>query len=70
VEKIQFRVCVVLKHWLEHQLFDFDKDLITELSEFIDQLAQHSNKVRSHSALFLFFFSLSLFRPPLLTLNA
>lgn len=44
VERIQFRVCVVLKHWLEWQLFDFDKDLIAELSEFIDQLSQHSNK--------------------------
>lgn len=45
MERIQFRVCVVLKHWLEWQLFDFDKDLIAELSEFIDQLSQHSNKV-------------------------
>jgi len=53
VERIQFRVCVVLKHWLERQLFDFDKDLIAELSEFIDQLFQHSNKVHPSNAVLL-----------------
>lgn len=49
VERIQFRVCVVLKHWLERQLFDFDQDLIAELSVFIDELSHHSNKVRTMS---------------------
>eukprot|EP01094_Clydonella_sp_ATCC50884_P020725 TRINITY_DN4364_c0_g1_i1.p1 TRINITY_DN4364_c0_g1~~TRINITY_DN4364_c0_g1_i1.p1 ORF type:complete len:880 (-),score=376.47 TRINITY_DN4364_c0_g1_i1:260-2899(-) len=34
---IQWRVAVVIKHWVETQFYDFDDDLIKELFRFVDK---------------------------------
>lgn len=36
---IQLRLSIVLKHWVETQLDDFDEDLVEVLREFITSLA-------------------------------
>jgi len=35
---IQFRVIVILKHWVENQLDDLDDDLILNVDQFISEL--------------------------------
>jgi hypothetical protein len=43
---IQLRVSIVLKHWVETQLDDFDEDLIIQLRDFINNLAKQESLKR------------------------
>ena len=35
-KKIQLKVTVILKYWVENQFFDFDDELVKKLHDFIE----------------------------------
>lgn len=40
IRAIQLRVAVVLKYWLQNQISDFDKNLLSEVVNFVDNTLQ------------------------------
>jgi hypothetical protein len=49
---IQWRVAVVIKHWVETQFYDFDDDLIKELFRFVEKTLYNAGHTAMASALY------------------
>jgi len=48
---IQWRVAVVIKHWVETQFYDFDDDLIKELFRFVEKTLYNAGHTAMATAL-------------------
>ena len=46
--QIELRICIVLKYWIETRVFDFDNQILQELSSFVeDHVAVHNEVMAS-----------------------